>query len=202
MEEGMASDDFEFTAADDAEAGQSAATLVSIERKETKEGDFFRVWHFKTVTGAELSGSSSLSSGPQSKAYRWARAIIGREPQPGARPRGARGARACPGREPQPGERAGFLFGKGCIVEVKVNDAGFAKVVEVYPNATRPATPQAAPAPVAVAVGAPAPGGGATAGGGPARPGPPGPPARVNKGHPRREARRARAAARAAAHVC
>src|SRR3989304_3360568 len=129
MEEGMASDDFEFTAGDDTEAGQYAATLVSIERKETKEGDFFRVWHFKTVTGAELSGSSSLSSGPQSKAYRWARAIIGREPQPG--------------------ERAGFLFGKGCIVEVKVNDAGFAKVVEVYPNATRPVTPQAAPAPAA-----------------------------------------------------
>src|SRR3990167_17612 len=73
MEEGMPSDDFEFTAGDDTEAGQYAATLVSIERKETKEGDFFRVWHFKTVTGAELSGSSSLSSGPQSKAYRWAR---------------------------------------------------------------------------------------------------------------------------------
>ena len=136
----MSSDDFEFTAGDDTEAGQYAATLVSIERKETKEGDFFRVWHFKTVTGAELSGSSSLSSGPQSKAYRWARAIIGREPQPG--------------------ERAGFLFGKGCIVEVKVNDAGFAKVVEVYPNANRPTANVAAPVaaiPVAVAVGAPEP---------------------------------------------
>src|SRR3989337_3124030 len=133
----MSSDDFECTAGHDPEAGQYAATLVSIERKETKEGDFFRVWHFKTVTGAELSGSSSLSSGPQSKAYRWARAIIGREPQPG--------------------ERAGFLFGKGCIVEVKVNDAGFAKVVEVYPNATRPVTPQAAPAPVAVPADAPEP---------------------------------------------
>src|SRR3972149_4932812 len=71
MEEGMASDDFEFTAGDDTEAGQYAATLVSIERKETKEGDFFRVWHFKTVTGAELSGSSSPSSGrPRTPAAR------------------------------------------------------------------------------------------------------------------------------------
>src|SRR3990170_3377947 len=121
MEEGMPSDDFEFTAGDDTEAGQYAATLVSIERKETKEGDFFRVWHFKTVTGAELSGSSSLSSGPQSKASRWARAIIGREPQPG--------------------ERAGFLFGKGCIVEVKVNDAGFSQVDEIGKNPRRTPVP-------------------------------------------------------------
>lgn len=111
----MSAEDFEFTAGDDTEAGQYPATLVTIERKETKDGEAFRVWRFKTAAGAELSGSSSLSSGPQSKAYRWARAIIGRAPQPG--------------------ERAGFLFGKPCIVDVQVTDAGFAKVVEVYPAA-------------------------------------------------------------------
>ena len=109
----MSAEDFEFTAGDDTEAGQYPAILVTIERKETKDGESFRVWRFKTAAGAELSGSSSLSAGPQSKAYRWARAIIGRAPQPG--------------------ERVGFLFGKPCIVDVQVNDAGFAKVVEVHP---------------------------------------------------------------------
>jgi hypothetical protein len=114
-----------FSAGDDIEAGAYNATLVRIERKTSKaDGSEFRIWRFQTPEGVDLSGSSSLATGPLSKTSRWAKAVLGRAPVPG--------------------ESIGMLFGKPCIVAVETNEAGYAKVMDVYPAvAARKATPTA-----------------------------------------------------------
>lgn len=60
------------------------ARLASIEQKHDDSSDRdFLVWHFeargKSGKTADVTGASSLSFGPKSKAYAWATALLGRK---------------------------------------------------------------------------------------------------------------------------
>jgi len=110
--------------------GAYHVTVTEILRKESKQspGEFFRVWNFQTPEGMKLSGSTSLASGPSSKAYEWSLAILGRPPTKG--------------------EPMTILYGKPAIAAVEHNDAGYAKVKNVYPVvAAQPPVPQAVAVP-------------------------------------------------------
>jgi len=129
-----------FTAGDDIEAGAYNATLTEIIRKTSKkDGNEFRIWRFHTPEGVELSGSSSIASGPMSKTARWAKAILGRAPTPG--------------------DPIGVLYGKRCTVAVETSEEGFARVVEVHPAAPAKAA-RSQPIPTSVVTSVPATNGG------------------------------------------
>ena len=108
------------------EAGVYPATLVGIEEAESEQFGKFRKWTFAVDLGDGgeaylLSAPSSPASGPKSKAYKWASALLGRAPVPG---------------EPV------NLEGKKCSLHVIVNEDGFNRVESVLPVPTtrRPAT--------------------------------------------------------------
>lgn len=96
------------------------------------EGDF-RVWTFTLDNGSQISGTSSMGSGPKTKAYRWIRALLGRKPEQGERVR---------------------LAGRPCTVVVEANDAGWPAVSDILPaKATQsPDGTAAGPLPAAAAV--------------------------------------------------
>ena len=63
---------------------------VSVKLKETKPGsgvfDEYRMWDFVAEVDGELvpvSATSSMNTGPKSKAYQWLTALTGRAPQAG-----------------------------------------------------------------------------------------------------------------------
>lgn len=63
------------------------ATLVKLETKEIEKGEYagdtIRIWKFNVEVDGKtepVTGSSSLSFGPKSKAYEWFTAIMGRTP--------------------------------------------------------------------------------------------------------------------------
>jgi hypothetical protein len=73
---------FSPTQGDNIEPGIYPARLVSVDEKDSKDGDTFRVWTFKAKVGndvIEITGASSLSNATNSKAYAWITAILGRE---------------------------------------------------------------------------------------------------------------------------
>lgn len=116
------------------EAGIYPARLDSIEIGTSETyGDFNR-WNFtlKLPDGAftTLTAVSSRSSGPKSKAYKWASAILGRNPKAGEQL---------------------DLSGKQCQLHVIVNEEGFNRVEAVLPiteaKPTTGTTSQAKPVP-------------------------------------------------------
>lgn len=67
------------------EAGDYEAVHTGIEEKESRDGSEFKIWNFEVQTPnglVDLSGTSSLNSGPSSKPFQWAKAILGRAPTP------------------------------------------------------------------------------------------------------------------------
>jgi len=98
------------------EAGLYPAQLLSIEQQASDTyGDFLK-WTFKLRLAdgsyTELSAASSMATGPKSKAYKWAAALLGQAPQPGA---------------------AQDLAGKVCSLNIIVNEDGFNRVDAVLP---------------------------------------------------------------------
>ncbi len=61
-------------------SGDYDAIHVTIEERESRDGSTFKIWTFETADAVELSATSSLNSGPSSKAFKWAQAILGRTP--------------------------------------------------------------------------------------------------------------------------
>lgn len=108
-------------------AGVYPAVLLGIEKGTSEQfGDFLK-WSFnvRTADGGEapLSAVSSISTGPKSKAYKWAAAMLGRNPAAG-----------------QPED----LEGLTCQLHVTVNEEGFNRIESVLPLAST-APPRTAP---------------------------------------------------------
>lgn len=109
------------------------ADLLDIESKPSeKYGGNFHIWKFKTAVG-EFSGTTSSSWHPGSKGGRWGRAVVGREIKKD--------------------EDTDTWRGRPCLIDVRMNDAGYPKVFEVYPKAPAKSS---APAATGPAVSAPA----------------------------------------------
>jgi hypothetical protein len=111
------------------EEGVYAAELISIDKGTSESyGDFLR-WNFSVTlsdgTLAPVTAASSASTGPKSKAYKWATALLGHAPVAG-----------------QPEE----LAGKKAQLHLIINDDGFNRVESVLPAAK--ATARRGPAPV------------------------------------------------------
>ena len=65
--------------------GTYKGTLVEVAIKNGETGDY-RLWDFLADVNGELvpvSATSSMNTGPKSKAYQWLTALIGRAPQAG-----------------------------------------------------------------------------------------------------------------------
>jgi len=108
------------------EAGVYPARLDSIERATSETyGDFLK-WSFTLKlpdgTFSPLTAASSTASGPKSKGYKWASAILGHNPKPA---------------------EDVDLAGKQCQVHIIVNDEGFNRIEAVLPLSP-PITPVAA----------------------------------------------------------
>lgn len=93
------------------------AQLISIEQLASEAyGDFLK-WSFRLRladgTISEISGASSTATGPKSKAYKWATALLGHAPTAGS---------------------AQDLAGKACQLHVTVNEDGFNRIEAVLPS--------------------------------------------------------------------
>jgi hypothetical protein len=102
-------------------AGTYQAVFGGIEEKTSKRdgAPYFR-WTFEARTPEgpkDVSGVSSINTGPKSKAYGWLAGLLGRKPLP----------------DELLDETA--LAGSACIVVLEENDDGFANVVDVLPPA-------------------------------------------------------------------
>jgi hypothetical protein len=118
---------------EDVPEGWHAAILEDIRVVDnTKDGTQFRAWDFRTLSGTQVDGSSSLKAGPKSKATAWATAILGRKPVKG--------------------EGKSQLVGQPCNIYVAPNKDGWPKVTAVGPAGT---APKDAPQAVQDAPGAP-----------------------------------------------
>lgn len=109
------------------------AQLVGIEKLNSETFGEFLKWSFKVRladgTLGDLSAASSTATGPKSKAYKWAAALLGHTPVAGA---------------------TEDLAGKVCQLNVVVNEEGFNRI-----DALLPAVKGAAAAPEPVASGFP-----------------------------------------------
>jgi len=106
---------FQASTYDALDPGVYPATLIAIE---TGSNDFggFRKWKFRVQTAGgeqELSAMTSDASGPRSKAYAWATALLGHKPTG----------------EPEE------LDGKTCQLVLIVNDDGYNRIDSVLPPA-------------------------------------------------------------------
>ena len=104
-----------FTSAPTLPDGLYPATLTAIEDRVSDRGDFRR-WVFQVVDGSravEQSATSSMFVGPQSKAYKWATALLDRTPKPGEEV---------------------DLVGRRCTLQVEIDAAsGYSRVADVLP---------------------------------------------------------------------
>ena len=69
----------------DIEPGTYKASLAEVSIKEGETGQY-RLWDFLADVNGELvpvSATSSMNTGPKSKAYQWLTALIGKAPQAG-----------------------------------------------------------------------------------------------------------------------
>jgi hypothetical protein len=101
------------------------AQLLGIEKLPSEAFGEFLKWSFRLRLAdgntSDLSAASSTSTGPKSKAYKWAAVLLGHAPAPGA---------------------AEDLTGKVCQLHVIVNEDGFNRVEALLPksaSATAPA---------------------------------------------------------------
>lgn len=114
---------FSATSYEPIDPGIYPGRLDSIEAGTSETYGEFRKWNFtlKLTDGTfqTLSAVSSTASGPKSKGYKWAAAILGRNPKAG---------------------ETLDLSGKLCQVHVIVNEDGFNRVEAVLPpvNGTAP----------------------------------------------------------------
>jgi hypothetical protein len=101
------------------EDGAYDAKLVAIDIKTNKtDGSTFRSWAFD-ASGIRISDTTSLAMGPDSKAFLWATALLGREPKPG--------------------DKLADLIGRYCLLLVTAKPNGYPKVKVMPPR------PQAIP---------------------------------------------------------
>jgi hypothetical protein len=102
-------------------AGTYQGSFEGIEEKTSKrDGAPYYRWAFTVATAEgskDVSGVSSINTGPKSKAYGWLSGLLGRKPLP----------------DELLDETA--LVGRPCIVVLEENDEGFANVAEVLPPA-------------------------------------------------------------------
>ena len=107
-------------------AGTYEATFTGLERKTSREGVEFWVWGFTLATGEEVSGASSMKTGPKSKAYKWLTGLLGRKPQPN--------------------ETLGAnLVGRRCLLVLSQDEQGYNDVDDVLPPAVAPVAELPAP---------------------------------------------------------
>jgi len=112
--------------------GTYPATLIGLEDFEApdfnnpEDNKTLRRWTFgldgeldADGNPAEIDGVSSTALGPRSKAYAWIEALLGRKLE-----KGESIARS-------------QLLNKGCLVEVKQNEAGYSKINAVLPAPRR-----------------------------------------------------------------
>lgn len=122
---------FAATSYEPIDPGVYPGRLDSIETGTSETYGEFRKWNFTLKLGdgsfTTLSAVSSTASGPKSKGYKWASAILGRNPKAG---------------------ETLDLAGKLCQVHVIVNDDGFNRVEAVLPAQVNGTTSQAKPVPV------------------------------------------------------
>ena len=109
---------FEITAgADSVKPGRYRAALTKVEIGQSTFGDF-RSWHFLVdVEGVatEVTGVTSLNTGPQSKAYAWLKALLRRDLKAG--------------------EKLEDPVGQNVTVVVELNKKGFATITDLEPLA-------------------------------------------------------------------
>lgn len=109
--------------------GIYGAQLVSIEKLPSEAFGEFLKWSFNLRLSdgsvGEISGASSTATGPKSKGYKWATALLGHAPVAGA---------------------AEELAGRTCQLHIIVNEDGFNRIEAVMPAKAGAAV---APAPVA-----------------------------------------------------
>jgi hypothetical protein len=111
------------------DAGDYEAVHTGITEKESRDGDLFKIWNFEVQTPdgpVELSGTSSLNSGPSSKPFQWARAILGRAPTPD-----------------EFDDDLAVLEGRRCRLVVDIGDNGFATITSILPPAAPAGSAQA-----------------------------------------------------------
>lgn len=120
---------FSATSYEPIDPGIYPGRLDSIESGTSETYGEFRKWNFtlKLTDGSfqTLSAVSSTASGPKSKGYKWAAALLGRNPKAG---------------------ETLDLTGKLCQVHVIVNDDGFNRVEAVLPVAATGGTSPASQA--------------------------------------------------------
>ena len=98
--------------------GNYDANFAGVEEKVSKAGDDYLRWTFGVRTDGterEVTGVSSIKTGPSSKAYGWLSGILGRKPAPDEE------------------IDAESMIGNRCLVVVEVNDDGFGNVTDVLP---------------------------------------------------------------------
>jgi len=121
-------EDIVFNEAPDIEEGVYPAILTKLERVagtnfDTGDPEDFMSWHFSVKNGGEtveLRGNTSMATGPASKAYKWATALLGRE-------RMSRTNLKLNVRDE--------LVGAACSVEVGFKADGYPKIANVMPPA-------------------------------------------------------------------
>lgn len=93
--------------------GAYPATVTSVETTvNPRDNSTFRVWTFVLDKGNQVDGTSSLLTGPKSKTWQWASAILGGSPK---------------------GVPLSSLAGKRCIVTIVEGASGYPKVDQVLP---------------------------------------------------------------------
>lgn len=96
------------------EEGVYDATLTAIDIRTAKaDGSKFRSWSFD-ASGVRISDTTSLAMGPDSKAFGWATAILGRAPKDG--------------------DRLADLIGKPVLLLVTHKESGYPKIVVMPPR--------------------------------------------------------------------